>query len=132
MLTVFSQNLKIFQGSATIRGWLDIDGTPIVIDLHVASTVPICIRIHMNNLTTSPVAQEYALARLYIGKGHYTENHSEEHDRFRCLNHRYELDRSTLDLNSDASITGKLDRAVQIGLGTCTRIAYYFTHECYI
>ena len=55
----------------------------------------------MNNLTTSPVAQNnimsmLKLARiklLYIGKGRYSaENHSEEHDRFRCLNHRYELD----------------------------------------
>ena len=75
---------------------------------------------------------------IYIGKGHYTDYHSEEHDSFRCLNHRYELDRSNLDLNSDASITGKLDRTVQIGHGTRTRIArmnvnaIYSEHVCYI
>ena len=48
----------------------------------------------------------------------------------------YEFDRSTLNLNSDASITGKLDRTVQIGHGTRTRIArmnaIYSEHVCYI
>ena len=76
------------------------------------------------------------IKHLYIGKGRYTENHLEERDRFRRLNHRYEVDRSTLDLNSDASVTGKLDRTVQIGHGTRTRIArmnaIYSEHVCYI
>ena len=98
----------------------------------------------MNNLTTSPVTQKYYehaeackdKAFINFGKGRYTENHSEEHDRFRCLNHRYEVDRLTLDLNSDASITGKLDRTVQIGHGKRTCIArmnaIYSEHVCYI
>ena len=77
------------------------------------------------------------LARIklpYIGKGRYTENHSEEHDKFDVS--ITELDRSTLNLNSDASITGKLDRTVQIGHGTRMHIArmnaIYSEHVCYI
>ena len=79
---------------------------------------------NMNNLTTSPVAQTYEHAgpSRYIGKGRYTDYHSEEHDRFRCLNHRYGLDRLTLDLNSDASVTGKLD--------SIDRLWHAYTYWC--
>ena len=50
-----------------------------------------------------------------------------EYNRFRCLNHRDELDRSTLYLDIDKndrslcfSHRDNLDSAVQISLGTCT------------
>ena len=107
----------------------------------------------MNNLTISPVAQyrdEHvgpSLQQCYKDKASTSvkvvtpRTIREEHDRFRCLNHRDELNRSTLELDSkhDRSLyfnhRNELDSAVQIGLGTCT-IAYmnaiYREHACYI
>ena len=63
----------------------------------------------------------------------------EEHDRFQCLNHRDELNRSTLNFDIvekttdlDASVSDELDGAIQTGLDTCTiactnAIIYYST-----
>ena len=85
--------------------------------------------ITMNNLTTSPVAQylyEHAgpsLQILYIGKGCYTITQKNMTD-FDALITDMNLTDWLSTSDSDASITDKLNKTVQIDHGTRIRILY--------